>query len=352
MRISTVYHSPVVLSLSYPPLLWYCSSSPSSVHPAIETRLVVDSSRAETLRINCSLMSHFLLLHAQFSNLMQSMDISGEQHLDVKHDIVKKRLDAHGNVIEVRPDGIGILTIEKPLQRHCVRLMINVASCNSCEDVRDAYRNKGRALPNPDMIDQIQLPESLHVDSQEGRGNCFSKISAREKVFFRRLRMKRVKGVTYVSLEVNKLSHKINRLAFGDSFPGVMNLLMEPIGTYQYFMKVVPTIYSDVSRHTIESYQFSVTEHYKGADIGFLETATGVFFTYDLYPIKVGFSYMYKGKAFLSQVVSIPSPGNLVSLYFTFVLNVTFSDHHVSFLHFLTNVCAIVGGNGPFALHC
>ncbi|KAL4333583.1 hypothetical protein GQ457_07G023460 [Hibiscus cannabinus] len=83
----------------------------------------------------------------------------------------------------------------------------------------------------------------------------------------------------------------------------------QPIGLYQYFIKVVPTMYSDVSGHTIQSNQFSVTEHYKGADIGLLDSVTGVFFFYDLSPIKV-----------------------------------TFTEQHVSFLHFLTNVCAIVGG--------
>uniref|UniRef100_A0A2P2IHX2 Endoplasmic reticulum-Golgi intermediate compartment protein 3 n=1 Tax=Rhizophora mucronata TaxID=61149 RepID=A0A2P2IHX2_RHIMU len=35
------------------------------------------------------------------------MDISGEWHLDVKHDIIKRRLDSHGNVIETRQDVIG-----------------------------------------------------------------------------------------------------------------------------------------------------------------------------------------------------------------------------------------------------
>lgn len=27
--------------------------------------------------------------------------------------------------------------------------------CNSCEDVREAYRKKGWALSNPDLIDQV-----------------------------------------------------------------------------------------------------------------------------------------------------------------------------------------------------
>ncbi|KAK8664220.1 hypothetical protein V6N13_084018 [Hibiscus sabdariffa] len=134
------------------------------------------------------------------------MDINRKQHLDVKHDIVKKRVDAHGNFIEIRLDEIGILKIEKPLQRHGGKLKHNQTyhgSCygseeaddqcyNSCEDICDAYKNK---------------------------------------------------------------------------------------------------------------------EQYKCEDMGFLDAITEVFFFYDLPPIKV-----------------------------------TFTEHDISFLQFLTNVCAIVGG--------
>merc|ERR1712108_132591 len=78
---------------------------------------------------------------------------------------------------------------------------------------------------------------------------------------------------------------------------------------YQYFIKVVPTVYTDLSGHTIQSNQFSVTEHLRYSEVGNLQFLPGVFFYYDLSPIKV-----------------------------------TFTEEHISFLHFLTNMCAIVGG--------
>uniref|UniRef100_A0A2N9FAT1 Endoplasmic reticulum vesicle transporter N-terminal domain-containing protein n=1 Tax=Fagus sylvatica TaxID=28930 RepID=A0A2N9FAT1_FAGSY len=55
---------------------------------------------------------------------LDAMDISGEQHLDIRHDIVKKRIDAHSNVIEVRQDGIGA-----PKLGLCQRL------CNKCWNI-------------------------------------------------------------------------------------------------------------------------------------------------------------------------------------------------------------------------
>ena len=77
----------------------------------------------------------------------------------------------------------------------------------------------------------------------------------------------------------------------------------------QYFVKVVPTVYSHLNEQIILSNQFSVTEHSRSGDSGRVQALPGVFFFYDLSPIKV-----------------------------------TFTERHVSFLHFLTNVCAIVGG--------
>ncbi|XVF53978.1 hypothetical protein PTKIN_Ptkin05aG0144100 [Pterospermum kingtungense] len=71
------------------------------------------------------------------------------------------------------------------------------------------------------------------------------------------------------------ISHKINRLAFGDYFPGVVNPLdscliilhlqcnsrivqwtqEQSSGMYEYFIKVVPTVCTDVSGNTIQSNQ-------------------------------------------------------------------------------------------------
>ncbi|KAK9023540.1 hypothetical protein V6N11_003758 [Hibiscus sabdariffa] len=237
--VITIVSSIVMLLLFFSELRLY-------VHPAIETKLLVDTSRGETLRINfdvtfpavaCSILC------------LDAMDISGEQQLDVKHDIVKKRLDAHGNVIEVRPDGIGILKIEKPLQRHGGRLEHNETycgscygaeeaddqCCNSCEDVRDAYRSKGWAFSNPDMIDQCKREGFLQkIKDEDGEGcNIYGSLEVNkvagnfhfapgksfEESSFHMHDLKAFQKDSF------NLSHKINRLAFGDSFPGVVNPL-------------------------------------------------------------------------------------------------------------------------------
>ncbi|GAB2235220.1 hypothetical protein Droror1_Dr00027715 [Drosera rotundifolia] len=73
-------------------------------------------------------------------------------------------------------------------------------------------------------------------------------------------------------------------------------------GMYQYFVKIVPTVYTNVRGYTICSNQFSVTEHFRSSQSG--HYVPGVFFFYNISPIKV-----------------------------------TFTEKHMSFLHFIKNVC-------------
>ncbi|XP_022131921.1 endoplasmic reticulum-Golgi intermediate compartment protein 3-like [Momordica charantia] len=327
----------ITLASSVVMILLFISELRLYLHAVTETKLVVDTSRGETLRINFDVT--FPALPCSILSL-DAMDISGEQHLDVKHDIIKKRLDSHGNAIESRPDGIGAPKLEKPLQRHGGRLEHNETycgscygaestdddCCNSCEEVREAYRTKGWAVSNPDLIDQCKREGFLQrIKDEDGEGcNIYGFLEVNKVAgnfhfapgkSFQQSNV-HVHDVLAFQKDSFNISHKINRLTFGEYFPGVVNPLDSvqwrqetPSATYQYFIKVVPTVYKHISGNTIQSNQFSVTEHVKSADIGRLQSLPAVFFFYDLSPIKV-----------------------------------TFTEEHVSFLHFLTNVCAIVGG--------
>ncbi|XP_072953574.1 uncharacterized protein [Typha angustifolia] len=307
------------------------------LHAVTETKLVVDTSRGETLRINFDVT--FPALPCSILSL-DAMDISGEEHLDVKHDIIKKRIDSYGNFIEARQDGIGAPKIEKPLQRHGGRLEHNETycgscygaeasdedCCNSCEEVREAYRKKGWGLSNPDLIDQCKREGFLQrIKDEEGEGcNVYGFLEVNKVAgnfhfapgkSFQQSNM-HVHDLLPFQKDSFNISHKINRLTFGEYFPGVLNPLdgaqwmqQTPYGMYQYFIKVVPTVYTDINGRTIQSNQFSVTEHYRSDENARIQYIPGVFFFYDLSPIKV-----------------------------------MFAEGHVSFLHFLTNVCAIVGG--------
>lgn len=112
-------------------------------------------------------------------------------------------------------------------------------------------------------------------------------------------------------------SHIIHRLSFGEDYPGILNPLdgyteispQESI-MYQYFVKIVPTIYRPLSGDLVKSNQFSVTKHQRKTNPAAGETGLpGVFVLYDLSPL-------------------------LVQL----------TEHRRSFAHFLTGICAIIGG--------
>jgi len=113
------------------------------------------------------------------------------------------------------------------------------------------------------------------------------------------------------------MTHQINRISFGMDFPGIINPLdgvekrANDSGSamFQYFVKIVPTIYEALDGTVINTNQFSVTEHVRQLPPGDKGGLPGVFFMYDLSPIMVKFTERTK-----------------------------------SFAHFLTGVCAIIGG--------
>ncbi|KAE9605475.1 hypothetical protein Lal_00025250 [Lupinus albus] len=304
------------------------------LYTVTESKLLVDTSRGETLHINfdvtfpavrCSMLS------------LDTRDISGEQHFDIRHNITKKRIDANGNVVEVKKEGLGAPKIERPLQKHGGRLGHDEKycgscfgaeesddhCCNSCEEVREAYKKRGWGLTNSDLIDQCKREGYVQkVKDEEGEG-CnihgsleLSKVAgnfhfATGKSFLHSA----IFLADLLALQDShfNISHTVNKLSFGDRYPGLVNPLdgvkwvQGPTpGIYQYFIKVVPTIYTDIRGHVTNSNQYSVTEHFMSSEQG---TIPGVFFVYDISPIKV-----------------------------------TFKEEHISFLHFLTNICAIIGG--------
>ncbi|KAH9325488.1 hypothetical protein KI387_005666 [Taxus chinensis] len=256
------------------------------LHPMTESELIVDTSRGETLQINFDVT--FPALACSILSL-DAMDISGEQHLDVKHNIIKKRIDSQGNVIETRPDGIGAPLIEKPLQRHGGRLEHNETycgscfgaeqaddeCCNNCEEVREAYRKKGWALTNPDLIDQCKREGFLQkIKEEEGEGcNIYGSIEVNKVAgnfhfapgkSFQHSNM-HVHDLLAFQKESFNVSHKIHKLSFGAHFPGVINPLDDveqtqqtATGMYQYFIKVVPTVYTDIRGHKILTNQVSM----------------------------------------------------------------------------------------------
>ncbi|UYV74747.1 ERGIC3 [Cordylochernes scorpioides] len=73
-------------------------------------------------------------------------------------------------------------------------------------------------------------------------------------------------------------------------------MLSVPGGTnYQYFIKVVPTMFARLDGHTLHTNQFAVTRHSTSPNSqGSEQVFPGVFFSYEIAPMMVKYSENYK----------------------------------------------------------
>lgn len=307
----------------------------------IETtpQLLVDTTRGEKLRINfdvtfprlpCSLVS------------VDSMDISGEHQLEVDHNVFKKRLDYSGNDISDKPikqNDLGSTVLRTASGKEVPPKPDNYCGpcygaeqtpescCNTCDEVQAAYSKKGWSFSNPEEIEQcVREGFSLKLQSEANEGCQVYGYLMVNKVAgnfhfapgksFQQHHMHIHDLQPFRNSHFN-LSHVVNRLSFGKEFPGIVNPLdgvdkvetVESSSMYQYFIKIVPTVYESLNGDPITTNQFSVTEHYKNLGGEGNHGLPGVFFMYELSPIMV-----------------------------------RFTESRKSFAHFLTGVCAIIGG--------
>jgi len=306
----------------------------------VKPELFVDTSRGEKLRINMDVVFHNLPC-AYLS--VDAMDISGEHQLDVDHNIFKKRLRPDGTPLPAGPmrqEALGDGSLKTSEGRDVAPLPPNYCGscygaelipgtcCNTCDQVQETYRKKGWAFTDPDSIEQcVREGFTQKLQEQMGEGCQVYGYLLVNKVAgnfhfapgksFQQHHMHVHDLQPFKNMKFN-LTHSINRLSFGKEFPGIINPLdgvaktgdkESGIGMYQYFVKVVPTIYENLDGNVLNTNQFSVTEHYKALGGEGSHGLPGVFFMYELSPIMV-----------------------------------KFTEERKSFAHFLTGICAIIGG--------
>ena len=309
--------------------------------------LLVDTSRNERMTINFDVVFPRLacsLVH------IDAMDVGGEQQVDVAHSVYKKRLDSSGEPLAPdggqgvhKADSLGppkLLTDGAEGQRNATEYCGSCYGaesepgecCNSCEQVKEAYRKRGWVFTGGEKMEQCGREKIMRaVADQDGEGcNVYGKLSVNKVAGNFHVAPGKAAGFGNIPFALQHwlgivqkrdfdLSHHIKHLSFGKPFPGQHNPLDNVVrgdvqstgtvssGTHQYFVKVVPTIYEPLgfdgaSVPAIQSNQYSVTENYHVDGTGGQQA--GVFFFYDLSPIKVKFTERRKS-TFLEFITSV-----------------------------------------------
>ena len=178
--------------------------------------------------------------------------------------------------------------------------------CVTCEDVREAYRDKGWAFTSAKDVAQCKNEGyTTRMISQKNEGCRMSGSLAVAKVAgnFHISPGRSIRNAHGHTHDVGALSfsdafnttHIIHNLSFGEEFDGRIDPLDGKSGhsdakvsLFQYFIKIVPTSYTSYGGETVETNQYSVTQHYQVLNSAHdQEKLAGLFFMYDLSPIQV-----------------------------------------------------------------
>jgi len=97
------------------------------------------------------------------------MDTSGDQHLQINHNVFKTSLDENGNpVAGPLKEDVGAVKLKNDTEPSAVAIPkcgscygaeqphLNITCCTTCSDVREAYMKKRWAFPDPDTIEQCK----------------------------------------------------------------------------------------------------------------------------------------------------------------------------------------------------
>ena len=319
----------------------FCSEFYSYVSTTKVDHLVVDSSKGSLMKISFditfpSMPCAVIALEAE--------DVSGQKQNNLMHHVHKHRLNKEGTEIgfkEKHEIGGTIktrkeLNVKAPTNKTLTKRDCGscygaeteeLSCCNTCEQVREAYRKKGWAFSVLNDISQCSKEGFVDsVKSQKGEGCNIEGWLEVPRVAgnfhfapgrsFQHAHLVMTNVLTF-TMEKWNVSHTIKKLSFGDSFPGLTNplegttkTLKSGTGMYQYYTKVVPTQYNFRSgSKSIMSNQYSATQHFRTITSITSKGLPGLFIFFDISPIRVRIDEQYK-----------------------------------SFSTFLTSLCAIVGG--------
>lgn len=303
-----------------------------------EHHVRVDPTVGQKLRIEFDVTFH--ALQCGQVNL-DAMDVTGEQQEPDDHAVFKQRVGKGGKLISTKfthllPWERQKLDLEeeiKAVPEHYCGSCYGAQSagrecCNTCEDVKSAYLDKGwNAAGVMASAEQCKnAPTHGEQAGEPGEGCRLSgfmlvnKVAGNLNVAMGAIHVqdsRHIHQFNPADIPKYNVSHTIHRLRFGPEIPGlkmsplsgVTKMPKEGAGVFQYYLKVVPTVWlahdtkpgaaaeanPDASHETkltgeqVRSNQYSVKTFYRAAVVNGnrMNILPGVFFVYDLSPFMV-----------------------------------------------------------------
>ena len=160
-------------------VILFASEIKDYLQPETKEELFVDTSRTGKLKINLDVI--FSRISCDFLGL-DAMDVSGEQHIDIEHNIYKRRLDLNGNPIaedspqkEYNLGAVAAKIVNNTTNTTCGSCYgaetTDRRCCNSCNDVREAYRLKTWKF-DPRGIEQCRDGLTSEIEERVLKEGC------------------------------------------------------------------------------------------------------------------------------------------------------------------------------------
>ncbi|XP_023549502.1 endoplasmic reticulum-Golgi intermediate compartment protein 3 isoform X2 [Cucurbita pepo subsp. pepo] len=261
-------------------------------------QMSVDLRRGETLPIHINMT--FPSLPCDVLSV-DAIDMSGKHEVDLDTNMWKLRLHRDGHII-------GTEYVSDLVEKE------HAAHNHDHEEEKDNLHIHGFDQAAKDLVKKVKQAIA------EGQG-CrvygvldVQRVAGNFHISVHGLNIFVAQTIFEGSKHVN-VSHMIHDLSFGPKYPGIHNplddtvrILHDTSGTFKYYIKIVPTEYKYISKDVLPTNQFSVTEYFSPMN-DFDRSWPAVYFLYDLSPITV-----------------------------------TIKEERRSFLHFITRLCAVLGG--------
>ncbi|XP_078428762.1 endoplasmic reticulum vesicle transporter protein [Wolffia australiana] len=269
-------------------------------------QMSVDLKRGETLPIHLNIS--FPSLPCEVLSV-DAVDVSGKHEVDVDTNIWKLHLNKEGHIFN--SEYISDLVEKEKSQTHDGEKGASNDTSHAhvlgfSEDAEKMIKKVKQSLENGEGCQVYGV-----LDVQRVAGNFHISVHG--------LNIYVAQQIFGSPSHVN-VSHVIHDFSFGPKYPGIHNpldgtgrILHDTSGIFRYYIKVVPTEYRYLSKEVVPTNQFSVTEYFIPMKEDDQRKWPAVLFIYDLSPITV-----------------------------------TIKEQRRSFLHFLTRLCAVLGGT--FAL--